>query len=81
MTYYNLQTYVRYRGKLLVVDYNKIPGEKEVRYTGNGDGYPGSPEILEINAIFYDGVDVTGFLNPVMDDIEKLLYEQNWEVI
>lgn len=76
MTYYNLQTYVRYRGKLLVVDYNEIPEEKEVRYTGNGDGYPGSPKILEINAIFYDGVDVTGFLNPVMDDIEKLLYEQ-----
>ena len=38
-----------------------LPGEAEVRYTSNGDGYPGSPATVEVLAIdlvaIEDGLD------------------------
>jgi len=65
---------IKYRGIDFVVNYEHEPEEKEVRYYSDGSGYPGYPEIYEIESITHKDTDFMIFFNDKdIEAIENLL--------
>ena len=58
------------------VSYDYYPAEEMVWRDSDGGGYPGAPATVEINAIYYEGVDI---LKVVM--LNDKLYDEFHEEI
>jgi hypothetical protein len=73
---------VTVRSTVLDVEYELIPGEKEVTHDGTGGGYPGSPDIIEVKEIHwtssngntYEVYDLISELG-LMEEVETAVYE------
>lgn len=71
---------VIYKGVSLEVEGTYYQGEPMVMYYSDGSGHPGSPSEFEIDAIIFDGVDVTEIYESLglIDDIAEISCE-NYE--
>lgn len=71
-------TTVESYGVKFEVEYTYIPGESQVMYYPNGDGYPGSPPEIEIDGLFVqcseqDVYDIVA--SAVLEDIQEQILE------
>ena len=57
------------------VSYVYYPAEPMVLNYGDGTGYDGSPASVEINAIYYDGNDITEVINLYDDFYNEFITE------
>ncbi len=65
-----------YRDDLdLDIEFDYQPEEAAVMYYGDGSGYPGCSEQMDICLISHDGYDITEYFEDDMEAIEELVYE------
>ena len=64
--------------KVVFFYYAGMPGKMYLR---NGDpGYPAEPPVVELDEVIVAGEDIMPALSkPVLDRIEEMLLETNWE--
>jgi hypothetical protein len=62
-----------FKGVFLNVQYDYIAEEKEVRYNSDQSGYPGSPESVDINAVYHAAEDITELLDDYLEEIESIV--------
>tara|TARA_R110001606_G_C15037853_1_gene611827 strand:- start:350 stop:595 length:246 start_codon:yes stop_codon:yes gene_type:complete len=78
MRHENGSTTIESYGVKFEVDYTYTPGEKQVMYYPNGDGYPGSPPEIEINSlnVQYSEQEVYDIVaRAVLEDIQEQILE------
>jgi len=54
---------IEYEGREMTVKYHYIPPDDPIDYYPDGSGYPGAPEYLFIDSIFYGGRDIRKLLS------------------
>lgn len=61
---------------ILNVSYTFEKGEAEERYCSDGSGYPGSPNIIEIETICHESVDILQLLDDtIINTIKEKIQE------
>jgi len=68
--------FIIYKGLDLRVNYDYQPEEKMVMYYGDGSGYPGCAESLEINTISLGDYDLTELLENDRGKITDAIYAE-----
>jgi len=68
---------LNFKGVELEIEYHYEAEEPEVKYYGDGSGYPGYPEVFEIQKITLAGVDVTELLESDFEQIEEDFIKQS----
>ena len=72
---------IKYKGVELDIEFYFSPAETEVRYYGDGSGYPGCAEEVEIYSIEHNGDSVMELVEDQLTSIEeeliKNIYENN----
>ena len=69
---------IEYHNEHLTVGYNFIEDEKEVTYCGDGSGYPGTPDSVEIKSVsdwhgndVIDDYDIDSLEDAVLDALNQ----------
>lgn len=60
------------------IEFELEPGEPEVRYTRNGDGYPGSPDAVYVTAVKVTSISGASW-DKTREEIERLGWAETWD--
>jgi len=67
----------------LLVNYNYYPAEPMIIHDGTGHGYSGASASIEIDAVYYDDVDIKNVIlqsDELTEEIEQQIYKyENYE--
>ena len=67
---------LNYKGVELDIDFDYREAEMQVLDYGDGSGYPGYPEFVEINEILHKGVDISLLVENDMNEIKNLILKE-----
>lgn len=60
----------------LSIDYEFEKGEPMVMYYNDGSGYPGSPDVVEIQSVFHKEIDIYDLLSKdIIEHLEQEILE------
>ena len=70
---------IKYKGVEIDIEFYFSPAEPEVRYYGDGSGYPGCGEEIEIYSVGHNGSDISELIEDQLTSIEEELIRDIYE--